>query len=80
MRQRITSLCSAAMARLRALVQYRFPILSTLASGISGASERSIMAKARSRRMTGQLASLLRSSLDEEPGRLIALRDELAAV
>ena len=31
-------------------------------------------------RMTGQLASLLRSSLDEQPGRLIPLRDELAVV
>jgi signal transduction histidine kinase len=31
-------------------------------------------------RMTGQLASLLRASLDEQPGRLIPLRDELAVV
>jgi two-component system sensor histidine kinase AlgZ len=31
-------------------------------------------------RMTGQLASLLRSSLDEEAGRLIPLGDELAVV
>ena len=31
-------------------------------------------------RMTEQLASLLRSSLDQEPGRLIPLREELAVV
>ena len=31
-------------------------------------------------RMTGQLASLLRSSLDEEAGRLVPLGDELAVV